>query len=241
MAQPTPDVPAQTFRDTAHSMSPWWMRGFIFLRVIYAIFLHFDVLGEMLIQGVRRRWPGLDAFDSLGVIGRDRRIRRGRNETNAVYATRLARWLDDHRRRGGPYALLAQLAAHYADAPFEIDLLYGSTFGYFMPTGFASTYRTTVGGFVPDTEVAAKPGRYWLFYHWPIDPGNDGEWGDPGTWDDGGVWDSGLTAAEVTDLRLVPNEWGNGHSRGIIVLLPPGKAPQDYTTAGPMVRLDVEL
>lgn len=236
MAQPTPDTPTITHRAVIEKLSPWWLRGFIALRLLYAIAVHIDAVAEQVLQGVRRRFPGLDAGDSLGILGRERRIRRGRAEPDATYASRLLRWLDDHARRGGPYALLAQLAAHYAAAPFDIDLLYYSTQGYFMPAGDEVT-RALLPAFVPDADTT-KPGRWWLFYHWPTAIPDDDTWDDAGTWDDGGVWDSSLSPEEVADLRLVPSEWGNGHSRGTLVLLAPGDVPEDFTTAGDMIRIE---
>ncbi len=238
MAQPTPDVPIATYRDALYHLSPWWLRYGIALRIIYVIGLHLDIVAEMFVQGIRRRFPGLDSSDALALSGRDRRIRRGRLEPDEIYAARMRRWLDDHARRGGPYAMLAQLSAHYATAPFAIDLVYCSTLCYRMAIDGTVT-RLLLPTFAPDAELATKPGRWWLFYHWPTVPPTDGIWDDPGTWDDGGVWDSGLTAEEVSDLRLIPNEWGNGHSRGSIVLLAPGQIPEDYTTAGPMVRIEI--
>ena len=235
MADPTPDAPIVTHRDTLITITPWWLHGFIGLRVIYAIGVHLDTIGEQLVQGVRRRFPGFDAQDSLGVIGRDRRIRRGRNEPDASYAIRLRRWWDDHARRGGPYAMLTQLFHHYAVAPYAIDLVYFNGTAYMLATSGAIT-RGSFSLFAPDA-LTTKLGRWWLFFHWPSVPPGDGIWSSPGVWDDGGVWDSGLTPNEVADLRLIPNEWGNGHSRGLIVLLAPGFDAEDYTTAGNMVRI----
>lgn len=237
MSQPTPDVPVVTHRDTIAKITPWWLHGFRVLRILYVLALHIDAIGEMLIQGIRRRFPNVDSADSLAAIGRDRRIRRGRLEPDATYASRLLRYLDDHARRGGPYAMLAQLYAHYAQAPFPIDLTYLGGTNYHLDTAGVIT-RTTISAFVPDADP--RRGRWWLFLHWPYALTADGLWSDPGVWDDGGVWDSSLPAADVTDLRLLPNEWGNGHSRGTIVLLAPGVNVQDYTTASTMIRVSVD-
>lgn len=238
MSAPTPDVPTITFRDTLLKITPWWLQGFIGVRLLYVLALHIDILAEMLVQAVRRRHPGLDSFDALRVSGKDRRIRRGRLEPDAIYAERLRTFLDAHRRRGGPYALLDQLKAFYAAAPYAIDLVYRAGTAFLMTIAGVIT-RSTVDTSLYDA-APQKWARWYLFFHWPTTPPTDGLWGDPGTWDDGGVWDSGLTPQEITDLKLVPSEWGNAHSRGTIVLLAPGDGPEDYTESGPMVRIAVD-
>lgn len=237
MSAPEPSVQVVTHRDTLLKLAPWWLRGYRMIRILFAIGILIDAVAEQLLQGLRRRFPGYeDASDALGVIGRDRRIRRGPNEPDATYALRLQRWLDDHPRRGNAYALLRQFFAYYRTSPYAADLVYLNGTGYSLDTAgnITSNDQPT---FNPD--AIPKRGRWWLFVYWPEVPPGDGIWSDPGTWDDGGVWDSGLTVQQVTDLRLIPREWGNGHSIGSVVLLAPGSVPTDYTTGGPMIRLEV--
>ncbi len=208
----------RTFRDSIRELSPPWLRTLISEKVMYAIGVQADALGDAVAAAVKTRFPNVYSGESLPYIGRDRKILRGRNETNAVYASRLNRWLDDHATRGGPYALLAQLYAHLAPASFAIDLVYASGRRFRMDANGVVSTRDDVGTWVPDADTA-KWARWWLFYAWPTPVAADGIWSDPGIWDDGGVWDSDLTVSEVTDLRAVPKEWNNGHSFGRIVLL----------------------
>jgi hypothetical protein len=166
------------------------------------------------------RFPGYYSVESLPVIGRERRIRRGRIETHEVYATRLRRWLDDHRRRGGPYALLAQLHAHFAPDNFPIALVYRNGRRFAMKAD--GTVTRDVIAWEPDHEPA-KWARWWLIYQWPEELLDDGHWGDPGTWGDGGVWGSSLSPQQVTDLRLVPKEWNAAHCFGRLILVEGGE------------------
>jgi hypothetical protein len=220
-----PTVPGATlgerrrFVDAIREVSPPWLRGGLGGHILGAVAEQLDELTDRLLAGIRLRYPGLYGVESLAYIGRERRIRRGRLESDEVYTSRLGRWLDDHRRRGGPYALLAQLHAHYAPAAFPIVLRYASGRRYQMDVD---------GAIARDVDAWAVPGgatprwaRWWLFYAWPDPISDDGTWGDAGTWGDGGVWGSDLSPDEVRDLRLVPREWGAAHATGRIVLESP--------------------
>lgn len=207
-----------TFRDTIRDkLSPPWLRGTIGEKVMYALAVHADALGDAVAAAVKSRFPNYYSAESLPYIGRDRKISRGRIETDAVYASRLNRWLDDHATRGGPYALLAQVYAHFAPAAFAVDLVYFSGRRFRMDANGVVATRDDIT-WTPDTN-AVRWARWWLFYYWPTEILSDGVWDDPGTWSDGGVWDSDLTAEEVTDLRLVPREWNAAHAMGNVVLL----------------------
>jgi hypothetical protein len=207
-----------TFRDTVKRLVPWWLRRGVAEKLLYAIAIQLDALMDALVFGIQLRFPGAYSPESLPFIGRDRRILRGRNETDAVYGNRLKFWLEDHALRGGPYGMLGQLKGHFAADPFPIQLVYYSGRRFSMDAAGVVTMDDIV--WVPD-DNAAKWARWWLFYEWPTPIGDDGLWGDAGTYGDGGVWGSDLTYAEVVDLRAVPREWNNAHSIGRLVLLPP--------------------
>lgn len=219
-AQTGPVTTVLTFRDSIREKTPSWLRRGVAEKVLYAIGIQFDGLAEALVSSIKMRFPGLYSAESLPLHGRERRIRRGRTESNEVYATRLRRWLDDHRTRGGPYALLAQVHAHFAPGNFPVDLVYYSGRRFQLDVAGDVTYDDIDWTF--DADSARWP-RWWLFYHWPTLIPDDGVWGDPGTWGDGGMWGSSLTGQEVTDLRLVPREWNAAHARGWIVLLTEGE------------------
>lgn len=204
------------FRDAIRDFSPWWLRRGLALRFLYVIGLHLDAMVRMAQEAVRRRFPGLDSFDSLPLIGRERRITRGRAEPDTTYAVRLRRWLEDHRFRGGPYAMLAQLYAHYAASPFAIELRYYSGRRFQMNTAGVVTRGDIT--WLPDANVT-NSNRWWLFYAWPMTVVDEGAWGDAGAWGDGGTWGTSLTVTEAEDLKVVPRQWSAGHvSRGRIVL-----------------------
>jgi hypothetical protein len=230
------DPSLRTFRDTFEALTPRWLKkayGYAH-KLLYTFFVHADAIGDGAIFGARRRFPGYDEYDSLDLTGRDRKIRRGRSETDAVYASRQLRWLTDHATRGNAYALLTQLHAHYAASPLytsTTDGTYATLMGRngvrYKLYAEGGIDRDTVVGWDPDGSPPEQWARWWLGIQLE-EFASDGIWSDPGTWDDGGVWDSNLTAAEVADIRLIPKEWGNGHSIGYIVLLKEGQVMQDY-------------
>lgn len=210
-----PQTVLRTFRDAIREITPWWLRGPRIGSVVYAIGAVVDNLADALRAGVKSRFPGHYSGETLPMIGRERRIRRGRNESDETYASRLLPWLDHHRLRGGPYALLEQLYSFWRPNNFPIELRY-TTSRRFNVSTIGEIGRWDQAWGVPGDP--AQWARWWLYFEWPDSLGDDGVWSDPGTWDDGGVWDCGLTSAEVRDIRLVPREWNNAHAIGFIVL-----------------------
>jgi hypothetical protein len=209
--------PILTFRDMLLQKVPPWLRRGTAQKILVSIGQHVDAYADAVVAGVKLRFPGFYTDESLPLIGRERRIRRGPNESAATYATRLLRWLDDHRHRGNPYTMLAQLFAYYAPNSFAITMVYRSGRYFAMDANGV----VTRGDFDTSTwdDLPEQWARWWLFYDWPDDVGSDGVWDDPGVWDDDGLWDSDLTVADAYDLRLVPTEWNAARSLGTVVLL----------------------
>lgn len=214
--------------------------------MIYAIGLHVDLFADLAAAAVSRRFVGLnESADALGLAGRERRIRRGPTEPDANYAARLLPWLDDHKIRGGPYALLEQVWAYRESrqvrpvltlddgvtvltgddglpllGPLPDLVLQYESGARFTRHDDGSVDRAIVGNY--DTNITAWA-RWWLIIQWPEALSSEGIWAEPGTWDDGGVWDSGVSGEDVADLRLVPSEWNSGHTLGYIKLTSPGE------------------
>jgi hypothetical protein len=219
------DPTITTFRDTLRRICPPWLARGNAEKYVYTFGLHLDILGDAVVAAIKLRFPNAYSAESLPLLGRDRKIRRGIGETDATYATRMRRWLDDHARRGGPYAMLAQIFAHYATAPFLVELV----------SRKGQRHAMAIDGSVTRSEISFEPddrpdlwSRWWLYYHWPTAVAADGVWSDPGVWSDGGVWDSSLTVAEVEDLKLIPTEWNAAHTTGTLVVLSPDAELWDY-------------
>jgi hypothetical protein len=197
---------SQTLRDYGYKYAPQWLSKGNAQKLLWSIRLQLDGLTDRCIAGVKMRFPGLYSFESLSTIGRDRRIRRGRNETDLVYAGRLLRWLTDHRTRGGAYAMLAQLHAYFAAAPFPIHLLYKSGVRFVMDVD-----GTITKDFVPPAQPQARWARWTLFYF-------TNEYPTP---DD-------VTPDDAHELTLIPKEWIAAHVIGKLNLMPDGAELWDY-------------
>lgn len=193
-----------TFRDSVRRLSVTWLVGARAERFLYAIAIQLDALADMTVAGIKLRFPGFYSFDSLSQLSRDRRIRRGLTESPDTFADRLTRWLPDHQRRGGAYALLEQLHAFFAPNNFPIDLLYKSGRRYRMDAAGNIT-RDIYSGTLP----TAQWPRWTLFYYTDAFPGP-------------------LTDAQKETLSVVPKEWIAAHITGRVLLMPTGAELYDY-------------
>lgn len=228
-----------TYRDLVVKLVPRWLRkgtegAGIAGKLLYAIAIQIDAVQDALVEGVKRRFPGFDGeFDSLPLLGQERRIARGPYETDQGYADRLLPWQEQHRSRGGPYAMLEQLHGFWVGA-FPIALVYNTGKRFSMATDGTIT-RDYVSGWTDEGTDAYifKPTRGYLprvrwklFYYWTPTIGDDGLWGSVGSsgdphWGDGGLWGVDLLPEEIQNLLLVPTEWNNAHAEGSVSLIPP--------------------
>lgn len=199
-----------TYRDSLRKLCPPWLQNGLAERILYGLGVQVDAFGDALAAGVKQRFPGHYSFESLPLLGRERRIRRGPAETNDTYAMRLTRWRLDHRRRGGPYALLAQLYAYYAPNNFPITLVYQSGRRYRMDVNGAVARDDIVWS--PDALVTAWA-RWWLFFETDM-------------------FGSAPSANQIADIKSVPREWNAAHCLGYVVLRLPGTEIIDQPGGG---------
>lgn len=192
-------VTLRTYRDKIRQISPPWLQLGQNEKILYAIAVQLDAAGDAITAAIKLRFPGVYTDESLPLIGRERRIRRGRSEAAEPYALRLRRWFEDHRRRGGPYALLAQLYAHYAPDTFPIHLVYRSGMRFIMDSDGVVTRD-----YFPGADTLE-----WA--HWRL------------------IYFSDLfTPADAEDIVLIPREWIAAHIVGEVVVLPPGGELWNY-------------
>jgi len=198
-----------TFRDTLKRITPPWLQLGTAWRILYALAVQIDAAGDAVNAGVKLRFPNVYTAESLPNIGRERRIRRGLTESDENYAARLRRWFEDHRRRGGPYALLEQLYAHYAPNNFRIDFWYVSGRRFvMMPDG---TITTDVPS-MPDNDYWSR----WALIYFTDD----------------------YDISDAVDLAIIPREWIAAHCLGLLIVLPTGGRLWDYPPDRPWNSTD---
>lgn len=200
------------------SVPPWLTRevGGALIRQFGGLLDAIAVRGA---DGVKLRFPTL-LLDTtaLALIGQERRIRRGPGEAASTYASRLPRWWDDHRGRGGPYALLRQLYAYFAATLRRpIDLVYQSGTRYRMDvageiTRDAISWEGDAGGWAQTIWLIWDIGDT---YPVPLVDENGNQLVD----EEGNVLvaedDSGVltlfTEEDLEVFKAVPREWLAGH------------------------------
>lgn len=188
-------MPNITFRDTVRSKLPTWLLRGLNEKYLLAQHVMFDALGDGVVQAVQQWFPGFLDFQSLKLLGRQRRIPRGRYESDEVYAQRLQQWLGDHQQRGGPYALLDQLHIHYSPNAFPIDLIYRNGRRFQMAADGTVT-TDIVSSWNPDGHPELWARVTLIYYTDQFEP-------DP----------------DLDDIRLIPTSWNAAHVSGRIIVV----------------------
>lgn len=196
-----PDKIIVTFRDTLWRVTPPWLQRGLAREILYSIGVQLDAAGDAVVAGVKLRFPGVYSAESLPLIGRERRIRRGLSEDASSYSARLVRWFTDHRVRGGAYAMLQQLWYHYAPNNFPIALWYPSGTRYLLAPDGTITWSLPPG----DPPTVPNWARWSLLY-----------------------FSDELSPEDEADLVLIPREWIAAHCLGEIVVMPTGAELWDY-------------
>src|SRR4051812_10742253 len=116
---------ARTLRDMIRRVSPPWLQGANGYRLTYSLGFVMDAILDSGYAALKLKLPGLYDYTTLGLIGQERKLRRGLVETDQGYALRLRTWWDAARYRGSPYGLIRQLEA-YLDPGAGIQVIYRS-------------------------------------------------------------------------------------------------------------------
>ena len=203
----------RNFRNGARSISPRWLSTGRAFRILYVVGLHIDAILDAFVAALKHKLPGATTrTDSLGVVGVERKMIRGLNETDANYTQRLRGYLTAHKHRGSSYELLRQIRIYFAPTYFKIALVYASGRVLEQSTAGVITEVSPASALIPQWA------RQNLIYSVTPSPTPDGTWGSAGVWDDG-VWGSDLTPAEVANYRSIPSAWTAAHMLTTITIL----------------------
>jgi hypothetical protein len=170
---------------------PPWLQRTVGARVVQGMADPIDALVTSSVEAVKARLP-VDAPDAaaLGMIGAERRMRRGPGESAQTYARRIRTWWDAHRTRGGPYALLGQLDAYFQDwCNVRMDVVANSGLRRWVDA--AATLGESVitrDSVTWDGDGSGRWARIWVFLHLSAAP----------------------TAADEV-FAAIPREWSAAH------------------------------
>lgn len=218
----------RTFRTIQKLIAPRWLTDEDGELVGYSLGIMLDAFVERCRLGLLARFPqagpnGETApTDALAAMGRDRRIIRGLFETDAEYAVRLKAWLDDHPKRGNPWALLQKLAEYTGPGPAfrTVDAR-----GNWWSRDADGVESVLIGEENWDWDGAPEQwSRFWVIIYpnglW-TDTGLD--WGavDAPAWGEapGTTWGSTATPEHVASVRAIIAEWMPAGTRCVNVVI----------------------
>ncbi len=205
-----------SFRTIRRFLAPRWLTEGEGGLVGYALDLVKDAFVRRLELGHLARFPqnGPDGetgpTDALIALGRDRRVVRGLDETDAAYAARLVTWLTDRKTAGNPYTLMRQLAAYTGSSNgCSFRTVDNSGNWYSRSATGVETASLATGNWNWDGNTAAWS-RFWVIIYpgtlWTSTGdtwGDDGEWGDAdSTW--GGTT---ITEEQTRTLQAIVADW----------------------------------
>lgn len=211
-------------------ISPPWLGRTVGGKVMRGLADELDALTDRLVEGVKARFPGLVTVETLPLIGRERRIRRGPGEDGTTYARRLRTWWDAHRTRGGPYALLGQLYAFFLDwLDVRMDVVYYSGTRRWQDAGGGGV--VTRDAVTWDADGTDEWAKVWVFFYVPESIPRSSAYlitfgGDRIVQFDGGgillvesIAPDELTAEEAEVFKAIPRDWSAAHIKLTTVVL----------------------
>lgn len=127
-------------RDAVKQLSPPWLADGFAEKFLYNIGLGGDAVLEKMNQAMQARMPGRCDPSALPIIGTDRLMGQGPNESNAAYATRLKKAFDTWQHAGSRRAVLQQVLG-YVSNPLNVST--GQVpIGAIVGSSSAGTYST---------------------------------------------------------------------------------------------------
>lgn len=156
---------ATTNRDAIKARSPTWLQTGTGEKLLYSVGLMLDCYAEMARQGMIAHMPGQGTPDALPVIGQDRLIDQGFQESSAAYALRLQQSFDTWAGAGGAWRTLSNLL------------------GFVSPA--APMVRVVTSGGIWDSindPNAPNTGTPTWRYYSALGPGNDWNWDGTFPW-----------------------------------------------------------
>ena len=215
-----------TYRDSILRAAPAWLQRAWGSRLLYGLAIQWDALTDATVLAVKLRLPQYAIADAVPLIGRERGIRRGFDESAEGYAARLVRWVDDRRIKGNPFALLAQLKGYFAG--YSGDMHVVNVYGMWHTLKADGTKWSYFGdnwNWDGDTEAFS---RYWVIIDNPTNDVTSAPlWTVDGTWDSGGTWGDdpthgwglSITLDQVDSLQGIVADWNSPHEKPVNIIV----------------------
>lgn len=234
---------ASRFRQIRTRIAPRWLTDGDGGLIGYALDVVKDAFVERLRLGLLAKFPdngpnGETApEDALQAMGRDRRVIRGINETDAAYAARLKLWLDDRRRQGNPFMLMQKLAEYLnsSDPSFRTVDARGNWYSR-AADGTETSLLKQENWDWDGSAIGERWSRFWVIVYpnglWvenSEDYGGLFEYGDVPE----EVWGSTTHPTIVSTLRGIVSDWMPAGTRCINIIIALDPASFDPTAPEP--------
>lgn len=215
-----------SFRTAFYKLMPGWQSSGEGELVMYSLTILLDAFRDAVYDSVIARFPDYAPDDALAAIGRDRKILRGISEVPESYAVRLKRWLDDHRKRGNPFALMEQLRA-YCNAEVKIRTVDRRGNWFMIDRDGSYSWDLDMGNWDWDGGALTAWSRFWVIIY----PTSDGLPWRVSTWEDFGstmgefdatkTFGTTATQNEVASVRAIIRDWKPAGTKCEFIIISP--------------------
>jgi hypothetical protein len=212
------------FRNFILKLAPRWLTEGEGGLVLESLGITLDAQMERIRLGLTARFPEYTPSDGFAPMGRDRRIVRGINESEASYAARLITWLDDWRTAGNPYALMRQLRG-YCNVDMRIRTVDNRGNWYTRESDGSQSFNLAQGNWDWDSETNASAAdqwsRFWVILYppsslWEPAP----RWGEAGAvYGSGRTWGTTATGEQVRSVRSLIKDWKPAGTRCVNIII----------------------
>lgn len=226
------------FRTLRKFLAPRWLTEGEGGLVGYSLDLIKDAFVERLrlgfLAGFPQNGPNGETApeDALALIGRDRRVVRGIDESAESYAYRLTQWLVDRRRTGNPFALMKKLAEYTGPGvAFRTVDVRGNW--YSRDEDGVETSSLATGNWDWDGDTA-RWSRFWVIVYPGALWSAESTWG-AGTWGavSTGTWGSTMTPEHAASMHALVADWKPAGTRCAAIILALDPASFDPTAPEP--------
>lgn len=202
-----------THRKLFYRLMPSWLSSGEGEKHQFSLAIVRDAAQERARQAAHARFPEDAPEDALPYMQRDRLIVRGIDEAAAAYATRMLTWLDDHRVRGNPFALMKQLRG-YCNCDVRVRTVDRRGNWFTRERDGTESFALAAGNWNWDS-LAASPdwARFWVIIYPTVGPPTEpwtatDTWGMGHIWGEAGrTWGTSATSDQVAMVRSIVRTW----------------------------------